>query len=1223
MPNTSNLYAEQIYAEHPIALWTMDDSVDYISLINETNRDLTNWYIQDHPYSGGKIFTATNYTNSVNQPFPNSKTTKISRIYDYPSSGYLYDTNTISLNGNPISIGFWIYCGDPNTGAFNPNITSIDIGYKIGSTIVSKNVIPASYNGWTFVSAEFYSTTISSSAIIYIAFNFSNYAIDTYLINGLSIGYGAQEFNKSSLGVSIDKIADITSLSTYSLNPIYGYTGQINYGVKTDSYGFSNTPAYYVYDSASASLQAKVNMTPLVYGSSNSTMLNYGLVSMIFPSFGFLNSNGKNKIYTLETWIKINNEKWAAESDVYSDAKIRIIGQAGLGSTDGLYVLGNSIELKIGNKKKSFFIGYHNRVLLLHIVYTNKYAKVLINGETVINMQLEESDVNLLTSTVDWISFGSWIESQIDCVAMYDYEISEIQAKRHFVLGQGVQYPEIINTRYSGKAAVIDFDFAGYSNNISYPKISKWETGQFENIVVENDVLKFPNYSLPSLIFDNKDSSSWYADNKTACSVSLTYTNVNINLRPDSNWSNTNGYLYYSAMNFTKNITKGFYALIRHSTTANEQIVFKFVDKNNSNYFQISVNGDTVYYKFKYNDSEITITSHTISYATFYYSPPTVNYALVGIDIDTFATKYNTDISTFFTNQEQLSVFVGGDSTFTKTFTQPIESINFASRTCIDTKFFGAYGNSFTLSTYVNSNGIFNISTQAQYTNISSYGINPTYRLNFDFYNTSFNIACGGYWKTAIPLSYFGSYVTNASGEQDFVLDFMQFNIDSPKSLNVVNGTSQYYDDKATTVKSYINFQKLNEGVTNNNSHYTIFSSGGTPISNVVIPYAVPSSEHFLAKMYQIGDDVLVYSPRDNGIAAPDFTELAIVVYLQFDTDSIFTNPAKVRYLEISPKSLNTDTTLKNPIKTKLGLDIIPYTYSLSGATKVYDYKKINPYIITKTSNPHLFLNRQTGLTLAGLSSIGYDYIYPSGTYKRGFAINVNESQNSQFNIDSIQISINPQMTYALDISPMLAFPTKDNAVKIFELENAQKTISFYLASSYNNDTISSNRGKIYAVDSLTGNIDENISYYWNGIAVKNPYVYPNRWGILGINFTQPISFNNTVGQFRIVGPITFNNFSYYQYSDSALSQSYIARSWSTLNTSLWSLWSSSYIWDDLLKMSNLNSPAVNLQNLYQMYTGSNRYTTEFDGTRLLGISNANNKFVADLIAQSGILSPT
>ena len=33
----SNLYAEKIFAEHPIGLWSLDDDVDYLSLISTSS----------------------------------------------------------------------------------------------------------------------------------------------------------------------------------------------------------------------------------------------------------------------------------------------------------------------------------------------------------------------------------------------------------------------------------------------------------------------------------------------------------------------------------------------------------------------------------------------------------------------------------------------------------------------------------------------------------------------------------------------------------------------------------------------------------------------------------------------------------------------------------------------------------------------------------------------------------------------------------------------------------------------------------------------------------------------------------------------------------------------------------------------------------------------------------------------------------------------------------
>ena len=50
MSTPSNLYAEKVFAEHPTGLWALDDKADYISLISEAQRvlsDTTKWDIVD------------------------------------------------------------------------------------------------------------------------------------------------------------------------------------------------------------------------------------------------------------------------------------------------------------------------------------------------------------------------------------------------------------------------------------------------------------------------------------------------------------------------------------------------------------------------------------------------------------------------------------------------------------------------------------------------------------------------------------------------------------------------------------------------------------------------------------------------------------------------------------------------------------------------------------------------------------------------------------------------------------------------------------------------------------------------------------------------------------------------------------------------------------------------------------------------------------------------
>ena len=72
MANPSNLYAEKIFSEHPISLWSLDETVDYMSLITEQERDLSEWTV----YVGDEKQESNTYsepsTSIIGKPFQDS-----------------------------------------------------------------------------------------------------------------------------------------------------------------------------------------------------------------------------------------------------------------------------------------------------------------------------------------------------------------------------------------------------------------------------------------------------------------------------------------------------------------------------------------------------------------------------------------------------------------------------------------------------------------------------------------------------------------------------------------------------------------------------------------------------------------------------------------------------------------------------------------------------------------------------------------------------------------------------------------------------------------------------------------------------------------------------------------------------------------------------------------------------------------------------------------------
>ena len=55
MTTASNLYAEKIFAEHPLAIWPLDDSADYISLISEAQRNISTWTLTNGTVESGSV----------------------------------------------------------------------------------------------------------------------------------------------------------------------------------------------------------------------------------------------------------------------------------------------------------------------------------------------------------------------------------------------------------------------------------------------------------------------------------------------------------------------------------------------------------------------------------------------------------------------------------------------------------------------------------------------------------------------------------------------------------------------------------------------------------------------------------------------------------------------------------------------------------------------------------------------------------------------------------------------------------------------------------------------------------------------------------------------------------------------------------------------------------------------------------------------------------------
>jgi hypothetical protein len=1174
MSNPSNLYAEKIFSEHPLVLWALDDKADYVSLITEAQRNMG---LVWNGTGGG----STPISTPTNAPFQDSWTTII--YADVPASNGQETivwspnlSNLLSLNTElgTVSVGTYFYCN-------SIYVSSISIGIEYTDPSTSQVIRQFEtfndpiYTSWSFISGTFDIPQVNAPFRVVIKFTTITGGASTndyqILFNGITAGQWAEEFHATSLGTSV-----LTFPTDIAINQ--------DYAVNALPYGLTGVNGYYL--ASETSLFAKNTGIPLVYGASGATKItpNGENPSLIIPGQGFLNELGRYGEYTVEFWARIN-------SDTLQPRKI--FGP--IASSDGIYVESGFITLKIGDAFKSHFVGEWYRPMLINIRVIKNAASLLINGEEVLSLSFNTNSIPLPSivnsangDSQDWLGFYAYTdvpEIELDCVAIYSYQVPVTVAKRRWVYGQGVESPEGINSAYGGTSAVIDYSFADYTANYSYPNFAKWQQGTFDNLVTTATSLNTPSYDLPDISIGTKTIKELYDDNQ-----SIQFGNTNfICLKPNSNWDDIDGYVNFSTLDILNDEVHGIYLVIQAiDDNAQEQILFDIQDTVTGNRMSAVKEGLLVKYSLTYNGEEELL---------FTTDPLVLNTKrAVGINIDRLVETFGGNVATFFGNRKGLTLYIAGDKTADKTFTGYVYAVG------LSTTF-----NIGQVSDHFMSNGIALITSGDELVvHTASYTLLPN-----ESYNTFFlDIGISGYWEDYMPLSYFAQYVKNDVGNEYYDLDFIQFNVDYPEPATVVeervgvesfsyldlyeqysSPTQRTYEDLADSVetgwedyldmseqsvlafiyntdnaavKSYITFQYLSEGA---NSPVSNFLTIDKPVETKIID--MDNHPQWATTRFEVVNNTLIYPSK-----TVDFNELAIVYRLEFDVRGTMTKPVTLRNLSLASQVLNDNSF--NPIGTKFGNELFPY--KKSGI--YYDHKSKNPFSIYKGSTPYLYMTKNSGIEVRGEFSTSVD---------RGISLPVNTTLANNYRISAFQV------WYRSDSISFSADP-----VQMFEINYKNDTIKFYTKAT----NTSGSRAKIYAISSLTGEEVNGISYYINGSIVREPVMTIKEWTILGISFGSPLIFDSFLGSININGPGVFNNISYYQATDLQQIQSVITRPWANVKTEDgtnfdWQHWETNYTWNGMLVISTSSTYGVNPSEIYKTYIGTNKIIVD-DGEGMI-----------------------
>ena len=1142
MTTLSNVYVEKVISEHPIAVWMLNEDVDYLSSITEEQRQFYNssqWDI-----TGGTATQETNIPQST--PFVNSALTDIQGSVPVGPTGqvvlvsdYLVPTANFSEDLANFAMSFYLYIDNPYT-------TSVTFGYQyydpiVGQTIkVTKttNINSSNFNTWVFFSNTFGllpAGVVDPEFIIEINTETGGGTGDYgYLINGLTIGQWSEEFHRTSLGVNpIPLPNDIA----YPYDVVEGLPDC----VIARPYGASTENAYYI--SHDYRLYASNFGIPLVYGSSNVTKLSphvhndIAYANLIFPGYGFLNEKGRYNEYTVEMWIRINTDA--------NDPR-KFFGP--LNSNDGLYVEGGFLTLVIDKQYQSHYVGEWFRPMLIHIRYTQNNATVLLNGEQVIDIDFIESEIDLPSEfdindkSQDWLGFYAYEDIKpidIDSLAIYSYSVPNEVAKRRWVWGQGVVAPEITNSLLNATTAFNDYSFTNYAVNYNYPDFASWRQAFFSNVETTSNFLQLPNYALPSIELEDFDVETWYEDLQASQAL---VTDKYYTFRPNGSWNDKTCYLYYSNFGILNDATESVYGVFETNGSAVNEPLMKIVNKFTNDFILIRVNGTSLIYSCNISGTTTTIATKTIT-ANQKFS--------AGINISNLSLSSITGINKLFSDDSILNLFVGGDNI--TTFTGKIYRFGFES----------GYNNRKITSLY-DSDGIFNFNLTTANT-LMSHIANYTLKA-FEKYGTFFlDISVAGYWEDYMPLSYFSKKVVDYSGKEYYDLDSIQINLDYPEPLEVsalesvsswtysdlnsrygdpiqldysildnnfysgwddYEDMSQdsnkyyYYTTQNNAVRSYISFQSIADGA---NKNLVDFTYKTTPrLLGVVNPETiieVDESGNVLPidwenTAYEVVDGMVLYPPKtyENNNAV-DFNDLAIVSHLEFQTEGILHHPVTFRELQLASQVL--ERSKFTALGTKFGVPVFPY--SRSGV--YYNFKGINPISTYKGSTPYLYLNRHSGWRLRGKFSPFVD---------RGISIPINQQLGLDVEVSALQMWIR----YA-DI----VLPTQQ--VPIFSIDHKDGIYDFYIESDE-----STQRGYIFARDRDTDAIIESVRYYVNGRLVDSAYIVNEEWTVLGVAFSELLQFDSYTGRINLNGPMTYNNVSYYLATNLEQNQRVEVRSW-------------------------------------------------------------------------------
>jgi hypothetical protein len=1235
----SNLYVERVISEHPIAVWMLNEQVDYISLISETNRQVYN-SAQWTPITC-TVSNASPVSGEI--PFPLSATSKadISTAVEAIITSASGDGLTITyIASNTFSVGQVVDITNlPQTSGESLNIlnatitsasstqftvTSDLIGTSTGLPISKANAkailksvfdIPINLmdltlsnfciSGNIYIASSFatsfsygYQYADSVSGIVYYVEEVNSVvsddinswkhfshtfeqppanAINVKMFVRVSVTSGGGSFYIN--GLSLGQWSE--EYNRYSLGVIpSSISSDISLPntikvIEASAYGSSNKSAYYCADTNS--MYAKNFGIPLVYGSSNVTKIYPNVISSTtYPSLIF---PGYGFLNQSGKYNEYTAEMWVSlNSDAANPRKI--FGP--IASSDGLYVEGGFLTLVIGKKFRSHFVGEWFRPMLIHIRYVSDNISVLLNGEEVINISLSESELSFPSEYDNSDKSQNWL-------GFYTYSDVHPFSIDSFAIYSYIVPTEVAKRRFVWGQGITppELENASLSATTAYADYS------FSNYSVNYNYPNFANWrqGFYSNVVTNRNSLDLpqyglpdiYLESKSRQTwyddiqaSQVSSPTKSFSFRPNGTWTDP-CYFYFPKLRVLDELVESIYGIFAITETSVNQPLFKIINNQTQDYLSITVEGTSINYKVVIDGvTTILKSSDTV----------TTNSAFVaGINLNNFSLQNINGINKIFENQSGVSVYVGGDGT--TTFSGLIYKVGLDAN----------YNNRKVKNKY-DSNGfaIYNQNVSMM-THTANYTLVP-----LEKYGTFFaDISIAGYWEDYVPLSYFAKYVKDYDDTLKYDLDILQFNVDYPEPLetNALESTSSWtyqdmfnqfnspdvlsYEDLANTFfTTWEDYEDMSQASVKYYYYDTSAANVRTYISfQQITDGANKNLVDFIntdvARSKGVVDTELVSLEwEDTAFEVVDGTIIYPPVKYKDNTLVNFNDLGIVSHVDFK-----VDGILHNPIRLR----------SLELASEVYERTKFTE-VGTKYGIP-IYPYHKTG--------IYYDFkgknpveIYKDSTPHLFLTRHSGWRMRGEFSVNldrGIAIPVNIENALETKISSLqlwLKYAEKEMPnveMRIFSIVYKNGTYDFYLTGDS-----STQRGFIYAKDRDTDSIVQGLEYHINGQFVDTPYLVNEEWHCLGIAFPELIDFDAFNGRITLNGPLTYNNISYAVSTNLEQEQRVSYRSWGTVfSTGTWDYWQAWGTWSRTKIISTNNVYSIDPSDIFARYVGTNR----------------------------------